>query len=59
MSGSVDYLKVVDLLVDTIKELNQPDLVPAGAADAAAAEHSARSQRLLVRMLQPGHTYTV
>ncbi len=29
MSGTVDYVKVVDLLVDTIKELNQPDLVPA------------------------------
>ena len=46
MSGTVDHVKVVDLLVDTIKELNQPDPVPAGAADAAAAaaaEHSADS----------------
>jgi hypothetical protein len=55
MSGTVDYVKVVDLLVDTIKELNQPDLVPAGAedangaAEAAAAEHSAASQRRAYR----------
>jgi hypothetical protein len=45
MSGTVDYVKVVDLLVDTIKELNVPcanteePIVP--TATAASAEHSA------------------
>ncbi len=46
MSGTVDYVKVVDLLVDTIKELNRPESAAAGDADAAAAaaaEHSADS----------------
>ncbi len=45
MSGTVDYVKVVDLLVDTIKELNVPcadteePLAP--TAMDAGAEHSA------------------
>jgi hypothetical protein len=45
MSGTVDYVKVVDLLVDTIKELNAPcadtEEPIAPTATAASAEHSA------------------
>ena len=46
MNANVDYVKVVDLLADTVKELNAPCARASpetGAAD-AAAEHSAAAQ---------------
>ena len=42
MNPNVDYVKVVDLLADTVKELNKP-CVDARAAD-AAADHGASAQ---------------
>ncbi len=49
--GNVDYAKVVDRLVDAVKELNQYgsclDVPPASAAADAAAEHSAEAQGTL------------
>ncbi len=47
MSRSVDYVKVVDALADTVKELNRGAADPADldtAASAAAAEHGASAQ---------------
>ena len=43
MNPNVDYAKVVDLLADTVKELNKPCADDARAAD-AAADHGASAQ---------------
>ena len=42
MSGTVDYVKVVDHLTDVIKELNQPCVA---AAPAAPAERTAAERK--------------
>ena len=44
MSGTVDYVKVVDHLTDVIKELNQP-CVEAPAAPAVPAERTAEERK--------------
>ena len=53
MSGTVDYVKVVDLLTDTIKELNQPcvEAAPAVPAERTAEERKQDAAAVLRELL--------
>ena len=52
MSGNgVNYPKVVDLLADTIKELNQPCVAPAAPAERTEAERKQDAADVLRALL--------
>lgn len=45
MNPNVDYVKVVDLLADTVKKLNRPCAAASAGATESKAEYNARMQR--------------